>query len=158
MRFIDTLVNQFQDHLERRRNLPFLKACMAACAMVASADGDVSFAERVRVDQILETLNRLKVFDPHEGVNIFNDFTDAILANSRKGHGDALKFAIEGTPDPESRELLIRVCLAVSEMNTGPDGTIPMTEQVEIVSLCSQLGVEARDCGLYIDKADGPLV
>ncbi len=156
MSFIDTLLHQFHEHLERQRNQPFLRATMAACAMVASADGDVSFAQRVRVDQILETLDRLKVFDPHEGVNLFNEFTDEILAHSEEGHKLAMQAVIQGTPDAAVGELLIRVCCAVSEINAGPDGNKALADQIEIVTLCSKLGVEPKACGLYVDDPDFP--
>lgn len=156
MSFIDTLLHRYHDHLSRQRNLPFLRATMAACAMVACADGDVSFAERVRLDQILETLDRLKVFDPHEGVNLFNEFTDAILAHSEEGHEMAMEALIDGTPEIPTRELLIRICLAVSEVNAGPDGTKALTDQIEIVTLCNRLGVDPGNCGLYVDDPNFP--
>ena len=60
-RFLNHLTKLYQDQVERYRNRPFLKATMAACALVAVADGKVSFSQRVRVDQILETLDKLKV-------------------------------------------------------------------------------------------------
>ncbi len=154
MNFLETLLNHFSDHLERQRNLPFLQATMAACALVASADGNVSFTERVRVDQILETLDRLKVFDPHDGVNLFNEFTDAILAHPEEGRKLAMTALMDGTTETESRELLIRVCLAVSEMNAASNGNKTMTDQIEIVRLCSRLGVSPENCGLYVDDPD----
>ncbi len=152
MSFIDTLLHHYEDHLVRQRNLPFLRATMAACAMVASADGNVSFAERIRLDQILETLDRLKMFDPHKGVDLFNEFTDAILEHSETGHKLAMEALIEGAPDIQTRELLIRVCLAVSEMTAGPDGVKAIEEQIEIVSLCNRLGVSPENCDLYVDN------
>jgi len=154
MSFIDTLLHHYEDYLERQRNLPFLRASMAACAMVACADGNVSFAERVRLDQILETLDRLKVFDPHVGVDLFNEYTDAILAHSESGHELAMDALLEGAPDTRTRELLVRLCLAVSEMSAGPDGKRAMEEQIEIVSLCNRLGVNPENCDLYVDNPD----
>ena len=53
--FLSSLIDNWQDALDRHRNRPFLEAAMAACAVIATDDGTVSFAERVRVDQILET-------------------------------------------------------------------------------------------------------
>lgn len=152
MSFIDTLLHHYEDYMERQRNLPFLRATMAACAMVASANGNVSFAERIRLDQILETLDRLKVFDPHMGVDIFNEFTDAILEHSETGHQRAMEALNEGAPDTHTRELLIRLCLAVSEMSAGPDGKRAIEEQIEIVSLCNRLGVNPENCDLYVDN------
>ena len=146
--FLGTLINQFQAELERRENRPFLRAAMAACALVATADGEVSFSERVRVDQILETLDALKIFDPHEGIDLFNEFADGIFQDAKKGHDEALAAIYEGAEDAEARALLIRICLAVSESN----GEKALADQVEIVSLCSRLDVDPGHCGLYVDE------
>ncbi len=120
---------------------------MAACALVATTDGEVSFAENVRVDQILSTLDRLKVFDPHEGVDIFRDFCDGILADPKKGHDDALAAIQPIAGDVETGALLLRICLAVSEA----DGEASLADQIEIVTLCSRFGIDPAECGLYID-------
>lgn len=56
MSFLSGLLTHFKGELERNRTRPFLCAAMAGAALVATADGDVSFGERIRLDQILETL------------------------------------------------------------------------------------------------------
>lgn len=63
---------------------------MAASALVATADGDVDFGERVRLNQILETLEALKVYDPHDGVDLFRDYPEAILESPKEGHAAAV--------------------------------------------------------------------
>ena len=152
--FLQNLVDNYQTHMERQRNRPFLEGVMAACAMVATVDGDVSFAERVRVDQILGTLERLKIFDPHEGIDIFNDFTDAILANPRDGHEAAFAAMEAVALDAGNGALMLRICCAVSEA----DGEKTLADQIEIVSLCSRLGIAPVDCGLYVDNDTQRLV
>lgn len=146
MGFLSTLTDKFQEELDRHRNRPFLRATMAACALVAAADGEVSLAERVRLDQILETLEKLRVFDPHEGVDLFNEFSDTILSNSRVGHERAVEALLAGVgDDPEARRMLIRICLAVSEAN----GEKKLVDQIEIVTLCSRLDIDPESVGLY---------
>ena len=146
--FLTTLRTRYRQQLERNRNRPFLRATMAASALVAMADGKITFPERVHIDQILETLEALKVFDPHEGVNLFNEFTDAIRANSKIGRAAAVHAIEPVADDPETAALILRICLAISEA----DGAVDMDDQIEIVTLCSRLGLEPKDCGLYIDK------
>jgi tellurite resistance protein TerB len=102
---------QIKDQLARRRNLPLLKGAIAASAI---ADGSVSFGQRVRIDQILQTLEALKVFDPHEGVNLFNGFAEAIFASPQAGRAKAMKAINAATQDAETAALLIRIALAVS--------------------------------------------
>jgi len=133
--------------LERRHNLPFLKACMAASAVVAIADGVIAFSQRVRVDQVLETLEALKVFDPHKGVDLFNHYADAILADPKSGRAEAVKAITQMADNPDISRLLIRACRAISEAN----GEIKLVEKIELISLCSLLGVEPSDCGLDPD-------
>ena len=146
--FLSSLIEQYRQELEKHRNWSFLKASMAACALVAIANGSVAFRQRVRLDQVLETLDALKIYDPHEGVNLFNEFVEAIEVNPKEGRKGAVRaIRAEAAVDPEKARLLIRMCLAVSEVG----GEIPLTEQVEIVGLCSQLGLDPRGFGLYVD-------
>ncbi len=141
---LDDLVQFFQSRSEKEQNRPFLEAAMAACAMVSVSEGQVSFADRMRVDQIMETLTRLKVFDPHEGVDLFNHFTAGILASPKQGRDAALEKIKIVTSDPESAEVLIDLCLAVSLS----DGVTSLVEHIEIVSLCGLIGVDPDKIGL----------
>lgn len=145
--FLQSLKSKYRANVERHQNEPFLRATMSACALVAMADGSVSFSERVRVDQIIETLEQLKVYDPHEAVDLFREFADQILASPKEGHAAALKELEWVRSEPETAHLLIRICLAVSEA----DGEAELVDQIEIVSLCTQLGVDPREFELYQD-------
>ncbi len=149
--FLSKLNELYRERLAKHRNRPFLEASMAACALVAMANGNVSFRQRVRIDQIMETLEALRIFDPHEGVNLFNECVREMKASPRVGHERAIGLVLrETSAHPEKAELLIRLCLAVSEV----DGAIPMTEQIEIVGLCGRLGVKPDRLGLYTDREE----
>jgi hypothetical protein len=80
-------------------------------------------------------------------MDIFNDFTDAIISNPAQGHEMAWEALEKGAPDSTSRELLIRVCLAVSEANIESS----LIDQIEIVTICNRLGIKPENCGLYVD-------
>ncbi len=142
---LKSLVDNYHAHMQRQRTRPFLEGVMAACALVATADGEVSFAQRVRVDQILETLDALKVYDPHEGIDIFNTYTDAILANPKAGHETAYQAMANVAQNADDGKLMVRICCAVSEAN----GEKSLVDQIEITSLCSRLGLDPGECGIY---------
>lgn len=151
MSFLHTLISNFQEGLERNRNRPFLRATMAACALVATADGKVSIVERVRVDQILETIEALKIFDPHEAVDLFNEFADAILESPHEGHDKALLALADAAGDEDTKALIVRICCAISEVKHDETDNVSFAaDQIEIVSLCSRLGVDPKSCGLYV--------
>lgn len=140
-----TLKEHYNTLMERHHNLPFLKATMAACALVATADGEVTFSARVRVDQIVGTLEHLQVFDPHEAVNIFVDFCETIQNSPSDGHPKVLSQLDVVKDDPETAALLIRICLAVTEA----DGKASLADQIEIVTLCSYLELDPAEFSLY---------
>lgn len=152
--FLKTLQDGYHHQMERHHNLPFLKAAMAACALVATADGEVSFSERVRVDQIIETLEELSVFDPHEAVNLFVGYCDAIFKTPSIGHPEVIKELDSVVDNPETSELLIRLCLAVAEAN----GETSLVDQIEIVTLCSILELDPTHFDLYKNSLINKLI
>jgi len=151
--FFQSLIDDYHSQIDRHNNRPFMEAAMAACSLVAIADGEISLSERIRVDQILETLDELKVFDPHEAVDLFNEFNQAILKAPKQGREKAMEALQSVADNPESARLLIRICVAISEAKEGKS----LADQIEIVMLCSLLGVEPEHCGLYVDDAGGVL-
>jgi tellurite resistance protein TerB len=145
---LDNLKAFFQARTVKEQNRPFLEATMAACAMVSASEGEVSFADRIRVDQIMETLTQLKVFNPQEGVDLFNHYTALILASPKAGREAALATIKSVTSDIETAELLIDLCLAVSLS----DGVTSLVEHIEIVSLCGLIGVDPEKIGLDTEQ------
>ncbi len=152
--FLASLLNDYEAQMERHRNRPFLKASMAACALAAVADGSPTFSERIRVDQILETLEALKVFDPHDGVELFNKYSKGILEAPRDGRAKALAAVQAVTKDSDTAGLIVRICLAVAESK----GEKTLVDQIEIVMLCTLLGVEPIEAGLYTDGSPEDLL
>ena len=148
--FLDSLLDDVRRQIERHRNRPFLNAAMAACALAASAGGEITFSQRIRVDQILDTLERLQVFDPHEGVELFNEYSAAILASSREGHERARAALAPFVGDAATAGLLVRICLAVAESA----GERSLSQEIEVVMLCGVLGVDPALAGLYRDGSE----
>lgn len=141
--FIKSLANKYHEHMEQQKNRPFLEGVMAACALVATADGEVSFGERVRVDQILQSLKQLKMFDPHLGINIFNDYTDQILQEPETGHEIVFQAMARVAKDPENGALMLKICKAISQAHSGDH----LADEIEIVSLCTRLGIDPGNIG-----------
>lgn len=141
--FLTNLTEAYQEQLERHRNLPFLRAAMGACALVAMANHVVSLRDRMRVDQLLETLDRLQVYDPHEGVELFNAFVAGMQDSESEGRAEVYQ-AIDDeiTQEPDKADLLIRICLAVSEGKQG----VPAAERECIMELCRHLELDSSAC------------
>ncbi len=147
MGYLQELAGFYRTQLERHRQQSMLRGAMAACALISTVGGEVSFGHRMRIDQIFEALESLSVFDPHEGVALFDEFAKDILAQPRDGTFGAIEALKAAATDPDKAALLIRICLALSEKN----GEIGLVEQIEIVTLCTLLDVHPGNCGLYTD-------
>ena len=129
--------------LERYRNRGFLKAAMAAAALVADADGEVTLSERYRIDAILKRLERLRLHDPHKAIEILNRF----LANLRD-EADTARPVLLGkvsrmADDPESAHILIRIAHSVSDA----DGVVSDAEADRIDQIRSVLNLPVDDAG-----------
>ena len=117
---------------------------MAASALVAMADGQLTFSESHRLDEIIETIEQLRVFDPHEGVDLFKDHVDAIALNAETGRSRALAVIGRIADDDDEARLLVRLCLAVSRA----DGVFQDEERERIIEICERLGLAPDEFGL----------
>ncbi|WP_119165801.1 TerB family tellurite resistance protein [Algihabitans albus] len=141
MAFLADLRELFQTQAERLRNRPFLQAAMAASALVATADGEVSFSERVRVDELLGSLELLKLYDVHTAVDLFNDYVAALEKDRDEGgdEGRAEVFAAveKFAEDPQCGHLLLRISRAVCEA----DGAYVESERRAVEELAKRLNL-----------------
>ena len=150
MDLINSLIEGYRDMMERYRNGPLLAGAMAACALVATSDGKVSLAERLRVDQILETLDALKVFDPHEGADLFIAFCDALLEHPQDGFEKAVNAIRAVSGNPDTCQLLVHICMSVSAVTSGDH----VTDRAQLLMICALLGVEPEKYGLTPEGAE----
>jgi len=135
------LTQVLQAQGERLKHRKFMEASMATAALVATADGTVSFSERIAVDQILENVDALKIFDPHEAVDRFNHFVEAIQDNSAAGSAAALKAIEPEVGDSEAADLIMRIGCAISRA----DGDFSESEVIQIQAIADVLGIEKPD-------------
>lgn len=113
MTIIGQLREAFRAQQERIRHRPFMEATMAACALVATADGEVSFSERVRLDQMLESLEELQAFDPHEAVECFNGYVGELGEDAEAGRASALQAVGRIADEADEAALVLKLCIAL---------------------------------------------
>ncbi len=134
------LFDRLKKEFERHRQRPFLEAAMAACALIASADNEVSFSERARMDAVLESLAQLRIFDPHVAVDLFNAQLDALQADRGAGQAAAFEAIRRGAADEDAAELLVRICVAMSLA----DGDFVSAERAMLGLICSSLNLPPK--------------
>lgn len=130
--------------LERFRNRRFLDATMAASALVAMADGVVKFSELSALDDLLESVRELQVYDPHVATDLCRDYVDAIAADAVAGKAKALAAVGRIAGDDEASRLVIQMCLVISRS----DGEFSECEVDAVRDLCAALWLDPGDVGL----------
>ena len=131
------MFERLKQELERHRQRPFLEAAMAACALIASADDEVSFSERARMDAVLESLAELSIFDPHDAVDLFNARLEALEADREAGQAAAFEAIRRGAAAEGAAELLVRICVAISLA----DGKFVANERAMLGLICASLNL-----------------
>ena len=102
----------------RHKHRPFLEAAMAACAYVAMADGRISIGERGRVDDLLDHLEQLRIFDPHEGVDLMNEYADALQSDPQVGRDAVMSAVSRMASDREAAFLVAKMCIVISNADS----------------------------------------
>lgn len=133
------MLDSLKRELERYRQRPFLDALMAGCAFVAAADGAVSLSERSRIDRIFESFSELDIFDPHEAVDSFNGFAEAMAGDAAEGRRQALSTIEDQADEPARARLLLRACVAVSLA----DDKVSDIERAALADVCDALALPA---------------
>lgn len=131
-------------HKERTRDRQFLDAAMAASALVASADGEVSLAELLSRDEVLARVEALQAFDSNAAVDSFRGFVNAIEADVEQGSAVALAAVAKFGDDAQTSQLLLRAAMAIAKA----DSEFSTEEQKAIARLCEALGTESVDLDL----------
>ena len=132
------MLEALRQGMGRHQRRAFWEATIAVCALVAAPEGKVSFATRVRIDHILDSLPDSKVFDASEFVELFDRFVDEFRVSPRKARSRALDVVRKGVSDTDEAELLARIALAVADTEAAAD----QVDLEPIKGLCDELGVD----------------
>lgn len=129
------------DRVERYRDRTFLKAAMAASALTAFADGSVSVSERFKVEEILERLERLRIYDAQKAVEKFEAYVSALEDNTEEAEKVLLGKLERISGDQEAADLIARIAIEISYADTY----FNRAERMQFDAICNALGLETKD-------------
>lgn len=120
---------------DSRRDQALAIASMAAAALVATTEGDVSFAERALIDQAIGALAERSSVSTSLAAATFNEFVDEIRANSSQGRRPALTALAELDAAAEAATVVLRIAEAVA----GADGAASAAEIAVVQEIAATL-------------------
>src|SRR5260370_32561634 len=135
------LLDKLKTEVERYQNKPFLKAAMAVCALTALADGRVSLSGRYRIDAIIETMERLRIYDPHKAVAILDEFLDELRSDRERAAAVLEQKIGRYAADYKSARTLLRIAYLV----LTADGAISPAKMSAFGAISMSVGVEPKE-------------
>ncbi len=135
---IESLKASLTKHQHKVRERQFLEAAMGACAVLSLADGEISFAELIARDYLLDNVKRLQLFDPNEAAEVFRTYAEALEADHETEKAKILETVGEFAKDAELAPLLMRICIAIAIA----DRDFSSSEQRVVSQLGQVLGLE----------------
>ena len=130
------------------RDLIEMDAVVAACALVAQADGWVTPEERDRTVERMSWTPAIALFGPHEVIAAFETLVDRFEYFPAQGQAVAEAAVRRVRPDRRSARWLVDTACAVAMADGGLDGE----ERTAILRLCDLLDLDPADFSLVAKK------
>lgn len=125
-----------------------MDAVVAACALVAQADGWVTPEEAKRMAQRMGQSPAIALFGVHEVIAGFEALTARFEDNPDAGRAHAETAVRQLKPHAKSARWLVETACAVAEADGGFDGE----ERAALLRLCDLLEVDPRAFGLVASE------
>ncbi len=126
----DNLREELLSAMIEYRGSDLMEATIAACAIIAHADGDVAAVERARMMQLMQTDPLLAMFPREAVLHEFATHARAFEAD----YGDALQEAIRPVMKLAGRKQYSQIVLNACLLITAADGRVDPRE-LEAISL-----------------------
>jgi tellurite resistance protein TerB len=126
------------------KNRTFMEATVAACAMVAAADGTISAQEKQKMAGFIRNSDELKVFEMPAVIAFFEKVTGNFDFDADIGKAEALKVIGRLRGNEEQSRVMVRVACAIG----ASDGDFDDGEKAVVRDICKELGLNPADFDL----------
>jgi stress response protein SCP2/tellurite resistance protein len=130
-----------QELFNRYKSQDVLEAVVAACALVAMADGYLDASERQKMTEFVHQSEELRVFDTNKVLQKFNMFVSRIENDRMLGRAEAFRALGKIRTKPEIARLVARYCIAIGYA----DGNFDNNEKQMVSDICRELGLNPTE-------------
>ncbi|MBY0122065.1 TerD family protein [Bacillus sp. S/N-304-OC-R1] len=130
-----------QELFARYKSQDVMDAVVAACALVALADGRLDPSERQKMMEFVNQSEELRVFDTNKVIQQFNYFVQKIERDSIIGRAEAFRALSRVRSKPEIARLVARYCIALGYA----DGHFDPSEKQTVSEICMELGLNPNE-------------
>lgn len=126
------------------RNNDFMEAVVAGCALVASADGEVTADEKQKMAAFIQRSEELSVFDMTKVIASFNKIMEGFAFDAEIGKIEAMKKITRLQGNAEAARTMVRVCCLIG----AADGDFDADERKVVTKICTELGLDPSEFDL----------
>lgn len=130
-----------QELFNRYKSQDVLEAVVAACALVAMADGYLDASERQKMIEFVNQSEELRVFDTNKVIQKFNFFISKLENDRMLGRAEAFRALGKIRTKPEIARLVARYCIAIGYA----DGNFDNNEKQMVSDICRELGLNPAE-------------
>jgi len=145
--FLDTLKSWGDDITKEAKkfaNKSLMEGTVAACAMVAQADGTVDPEEKQKIIAYMSRSEALQVYDIPKVIESFQKYLEGYDFDKHIGEGECMKAIQKIASKPDEARLLVRVCCAIG----AADGNFDDDEKAVVRKICSALNLPPSEFDL----------
>lgn len=137
----NTQKRKAQELFNRYKSQDVLEAVVAACALVAMADGYLDASERQKMIEFVHQSEELRVFDTTKVIQKFNMFVSRIENDRMMGRAEAFRALGKIRTKPEIARLVASYCIAIGYA----DGNFDNNEKQMVSDICRELGLNPAE-------------
>ena len=123
-------------------NKNFLEGVIAACALVAAADGDIEDAERAKISALLKNHTQLSMYPPNEVEAVADRYLR--LAKDASGRAQLGREMAEVKHGPDGKRMCEDIYLAAVDI-ANADGEVEPQEKAVLEKIAKVLDVNPAD-------------
>ena len=135
---VNDMARELADRMALYRDKSFIEGALAACALVAAADRQISYSEKIRLHRLFEGVGALGVFSSGRAVALFDAFADDLIAEEPGARDRALDRVRAVSGDHGAAQALVQICVLISHA----DDVVHPAEVAEISEICGALGID----------------
>jgi tellurite resistance protein TerB len=137
-RFTRQSWDEFNHEIKQAQNEHLMEGIVAACALVAYADGSVADVEHDRMVSLIRGFEPIAVFGLNDVIATFETMTSRFASDQNSGKAAALEVVARVKGSSKYPTLLVKTCCAIA----AADGGFDAEERQVITRICQILGLD----------------
>jgi tellurite resistance protein TerB len=133
-----------QTSIAQFKNAEFANGCMAICALIAAADGNISAPEKAKIATLILSNESLKVFSASELKDKFDFFCKKLTADFDFGRIEAIQAIAKLKSKPDQARAVIQIGIVIG----GADGNFDLAEKAVVKEVCHAVGMAPAEFDL----------